>query len=104
MKPTTLWTLIVGGLASIDQDHEGRMDELLKRAMPAKSNIEKVLSATAEMGAASALEVAVQVMRALAQDAVRGKVEASEIRAAALSLERSAEKKRAAAKAVLDKH
>lgn len=80
------------------------MDDLLKRAMPSQSHVEQVLRATAEIGAASALDIAVKVMRALADDAVRGNVDASEVRAAAASLELSAEKKRAAAKAVLAKY
>ena len=75
------------------------MDDLLGKAMPAASNVEKVLSATAEIGKASGLEVAVAVMRALADDGPR--VDASEIRAAAASLELSAEKIRARAKNVL---
>lgn len=75
------------------------MDDLLKKAMPARSHMETVLSATGELGMASGLDAAVKVMRALAEDGPR--VAASEIRAAALSLEASAEKKRRAAQAVL---
>lgn len=78
------------------------MDDLLKKAMPARSNVEAVLSATGELGMASGLDAAVKVMRALAEDGPR--VDASEIRAAAMSLEASAEKKRRAAKAVLAKY
>lgn len=77
------------------------MDDLLRKAMPARSNMEKVLSATADLGAAEGLDIAVKVMLALAGDGP--KVDASEIRAAAASLSLSSEKKRAAAKAVLAK-
>ena len=78
------------------------MDDLIKKAMPASSHVDKVLSATGELGAASGLDIAVKVMLALAEDGP--KVDASEIRAAAASLTRSAEKKRTAAKAVLAKY
>lgn len=78
------------------------MDNLLKKAMHARSNVEKVLSATGELGAASGLDIAIKVMLALAEDGPM--VDASEIRAAAASLSRSAEKKRVAAKAVLAKY
>ena len=46
---------------------------------------------------AKGIEVAVEVMRALAKDAINGKVDATDIRIAAASLEASAERKRAAA-------
>lgn len=78
------------------------MDDSLKKAMPSRSHVEAVMSATGELGMASGLEAAVKVMRALAEDGPR--VDASEIRAAALSLEASAEKKRRAAQAVLAKY
>lgn len=78
------------------------MDSLLKKAMPAQSNVEAVLSATAEMGAASALEIAVKVLRALADDPEN--LTPAEVRDAATSLELSAQKKRAAAQAVLAKY
>ena len=78
------------------------MDSLLKKAMPAQSNVEAVLSATAEMGAASALEIAVKVLRALADDP--DNLTPAEVRDAAASLELSAQKKRAAAQAVLAKY
>ena len=78
------------------------MDSLLKKAMPAQSNVEAVLSATAEMGAASALEIAVKVLRALADDPEN--LTPAEVRDAAMSLELSAQKKRAAAQAVLAKY
>lgn len=78
------------------------MDSLLKRAMPSASHVKAVLSATAEMGAASGLEIAVKVLRALADDPEN--LTPAEVRAAATSLERSADKKRTAAKAVLAKY
>lgn len=78
------------------------MDSILKRAMPTASNVEAVLSATAEIGAASGLEIAAKVLRALADDPEN--LNPAEVRAAATSLERSAEKKRTAAKAVLAKY
>ena len=78
------------------------MDDLMKKAMPSRSNLEKVLSATAEIGMASGLEAAAKVMIALAEDGP--KVDASEIRMAAASLTMSAEKKRTAAQAVLARY
>lgn len=78
------------------------MDDLLKRAMPSNSNLERVLNATGDLGKASGLDVAVQVLRALAEEGP--KVDAVEILAAAESLDRSAHKLRTSAQAVLSNY
>lgn len=67
-------------------------------------HVEALTKGIAEKAMAKGLEVGVEVMRALAKDAVNGKVDASEIRMAAASLEASAEKKRTAAEAVMRRY
>ena len=61
------------------------------------SHVEALTKGIAEKAMAKGIEVAVEVMRALAKDAINGKVDATDIRIAAASLEASAERKRAAA-------
>lgn len=75
------------------------MDELLAKAMPSTSHVEKVLAATAEIGKASGLETAAEIMEILAGDAKR--VDGSEVRAAAASLRNSAARIRARSKEAL---
>ena len=76
-------------------------DDILSKAMP---HTHKVIFGTAEMGMAKGLEIGANVMIALANDAARGKVDASEIRAAAASLRASAERKRVAAEDALKQY
>lgn len=68
------------------------------------SHVEALTKGIAEKAMAKGIEVAVEVMRALAKDAINGKVDATDIRIAAASLEASAERKRSAAEAVLKRY
>lgn len=78
-------------------------DELFSRASKqAMPHLTRVTLALCEQAMAKGLDAAVATMRAVADDAVRGKVDASELRAAAFALELAADKKRAAARIVLD--
>jgi phage-related minor tail protein len=65
------------------------MDDLLAKAMPAKDHTTKVIAAFGDLGKASGLSIAADVMDALAEDGPQ--ISASEVRAAAKSLRRSAE-------------
>lgn len=68
------------------------------------NHVEALAKGVAEKAMAAGLEAAVAVMHALADHAVRGKVDASEIRAAAASLELTAERKRISAEEVLRRY
>lgn len=78
-------------------------DIFAKAAESVTPKLAAVQFALWEQAMAKGIQAAVDTMRALADDAVAGKVPKSEVLAAAMALERAAEKKREAAKAVLAK-
>ena len=75
-------------------------DDIVSRAMPSRNNVERVLSATGELGRAAGIDAAAQVLEALA-DHKRRVVGTGEIKAAAAVLRRNAETIRARARKAL---